>query len=78
MVAINNTSSSEIMDRGINCLIEQLGIIETEQFISVLLREKSDYTKWRQQYFADVNSDEFYTSALEYGKAANSLTEPLS
>lgn len=52
--------------------------METNGLTSVLLREKSDYTKWRQQYFADMNSDEFYTAALEYGKAANSLTEPLS
>ncbi len=68
MIAINSASTAEIMDRGINCLIEQLGMIETEQFISILLSEKSDYTKWRQRYFADVNSDEFHAEALEYGK----------
>ncbi len=68
-MATNNASTAEIMDRGISCLIEQLGMIETERFISVLLREKSDYTKWRQRYFADLSSDEFHTAAVEYGKA---------
>ena len=68
-MAMNNASTAEIMDRGISCLIEQLGMIETERFISVLLREKSDYTKWRQRYFADVCSDEFHTAAVEYGRA---------
>ena len=69
MMATNNASTAEIMDRGISCLVEQLGMIETERFISVLLREKSDYTKWRQRYFADLSSDEFHTAAVEYGKA---------
>ena len=68
-MATNNASTAEIMDRGISCLVEQLGMIETERFISVLLREKSDYTKWRKRYFADLSSDEFHTAAVEYGKA---------
>jgi hypothetical protein len=57
------------MDMGINCLLKNLGAIETERFISVLLREKSDYTKWRQRYFADVTSDEFHEAAVAYAKA---------
>ena len=69
MKLMNNASTAEIMDIGINCLIEKLGTIEAERFISVLLREKSDYTKWRQRYFADVNSDEFHNAAVAYGKA---------
>ena len=44
-------STAEIMDLGMNCLLENLGTIETEHFISVILREKSDYTKWRQKIF---------------------------
>lgn len=64
---MNNTSTSEIMDLGIKCLIEKLGTIETERFISILIREKSDYTKWRQHYFADISSDEFHAAAIAYG-----------
>ena len=69
MMTMNNASTAEIMDMGISCLIKNLGTIETEQFISVLIREKSDYTKWRQQYFADVSSDDFHEAAVAYGKA---------
>ena len=65
---MNNVSTMEIMDMGINCLIEKLGIIDTERFISIIIREKSDYTKWRQHYFADVSSDEFHAAAVAYGK----------
>ena len=65
----NTTSTAEIMDIGINCLIENLGTIEAEHFISVLLREKSDYTKWRRKYFANISSDEFHGAAVAYGRA---------
>ncbi len=69
MTTTTNTSTTDIMDMGINCLLKNLGAIETERFISVLLREKSDYTKWRQRYFADVTSDEFHEAAVAYAKA---------
>ena len=69
MTTVSNVSTTEIMDRGISCLIEKLGAIDTERFISVLIREKSDYTKWRQQYFSDVSSDDFHDAAVAYGEA---------
>ena len=62
------TSTAEIMDLGMNCLLEKLGAIETEHFISVVMRERSDYTKWRQKYFDNVSSDEFQAAAVAYAK----------
>ena len=64
-----NISTAEIMDMGMNCLIEKLGTVETEHFISVIIREKTDYTKWRQKYFDNVNSDDFQRAAVAFGKA---------
>ena len=61
-------STAEIVDIGINCLIENLGSVEAELFISTILREKNDYTKWRQRYFTDIDSDSFLKDAVEYGK----------
>ena len=62
------TSTAEIMDLGMNCLLEKLGTVETEHFISVILREKSDYTKWRQKYFDNVSSDDFQAAAVDYAR----------
>lgn len=62
------TSDIEIMNRGINCLLEKLGVIETERFISVINREKFDYTKWRRQRFDNVDSEEFNEVAINYSK----------
>jgi len=58
----------KILDIGMNCLIEKIGVIETERFISTLMRERADYTKWRQRYFAQVNSDEFHQATVDYSK----------
>ena len=37
-----------ILNDGINCLVERLGIIKTEIFISQIIREPFDYTKWQR------------------------------
>jgi hypothetical protein len=37
-----------LMKTGMKVLIEQLGNIETERFVSILLREPFDYTEWRK------------------------------
>ncbi len=66
---MTNTSTAEILDEGISCLLERLGTIETERFISTLIRERFDYTKWRRKYFDDVNADDFNNAAIEYAHA---------
>ena len=61
-------STVELMDIGMKCLVERLGLVEAERFISIIIRERGDYTKWRQRYFEDVSSDEFHEAAIQYGK----------
>ena len=56
----------EIMNRGMKCLTESLGVVDAEQFISAVIREKFDYTKWQKQYFDSMNPDEFHRNALAY------------
>ena len=66
-------TTAEIMDRGMNCLIEKMGIIEAEQFISIIIREKFDYTRWKQKSFDNVDLKEFNSSAALFDKQ-NPLT----
>lgn len=61
-------SNIEIMNQGMSCLLEKLGTVGAEQFISVILREKFDYTKWQRQRFDNVSSDEFQEAAIDYEK----------
>ncbi|MCR4961023.1 MAG: hypothetical protein K6A74_06180 [Lachnospiraceae bacterium] len=59
----------DIMNRGMECLTEALGVVEAEQFISVIIREKFDYTKWQRQYFDAIPTGEFAKKAKEYAEA---------
>jgi len=65
---ITITSDFEIMNKGINCLIEKLGVVETERFVAVINRERFDYTKWQRQRFDHVTSDEFSEAAIKYSQ----------
>lgn len=64
-----DTTNAEVMQNGMECLIKNLGIIDTERFISNLLRERFDYTEWRKKYFANVDLETFLNEAAEYEKA---------
>ena len=61
-------NNAEIMDKGIMCLLNVLGSVDTERFISNILREKFDYTKWQRQRFDSVSSDDFFNAAVNYDK----------
>jgi hypothetical protein len=62
------------MNDGINCLIERLGIIETEIFISQIIREPFDYTKWQREHYADMSVSELNRRAIDYAKC-NPITK---
>jgi len=61
-------STIELMNKGMRCLTEQMGVIEAEQFISVIMREKFDYTKWQREYFDAKTPEEISKEAAEYEK----------
>ena len=59
----------ELMTRGMECLVKNMGIVEAEYFIAAIQRERFDYTKWHQEYFAkDETVDTFLQKAAAYAK----------
>ncbi len=58
----------EIMNEGISCLIKELGVVKTEQFISVMMREKFDYTKWQRRLFSDMDVNDLNAAAAEHDR----------
>ena len=68
MAEIQATNSFELMNEGLNCLIEQLGVLKAERFISIVIKEKFDYTKWRRSVFDNMSGEEFNAAAVEYAK----------
>ena len=62
-------SQSIIMNEAISCLLEKLGPLETEVFISGLLREPLDYTKWQREHlFQDMTLQELNSQAAQYAR----------
>ena len=58
----------EIMDKGMRCLTEGMGIVEAEQFISIIMREKFDYTKWQRDFYDRFAAGEVHANAIEFAK----------
>lgn len=64
-----STTDAEVRQLGMDCLVKNLGIIDTERFIAALLRERFDYTEWRKKNLADMDLETLHREAVEYGKA---------
>ncbi|MDD6991254.1 MAG: hypothetical protein PUI48_05445 [Oscillospiraceae bacterium] len=57
-------TTNVIVNDAMNCLIKTLGVVETEIFISALLREPFDYTEWRKDQFDDMSLEELNAQAV--------------
>jgi hypothetical protein len=63
------TNSMTLLDRGMKCLNNELGILNAERFVALLLREPFDYTEWRRNnLFAGMSLDEIIDEADRYCK----------
>ena len=52
-------NTMELYDEGVSILARHLGVVRAEQFISVLLKEPFDYTKWHQKMADSMTQEEF-------------------
>lgn len=61
-----NGATVELMNRGMDCLFNALGAVETERFISVIMREQFDYTKWQRKHFDQMSQEEIANAVHEF------------
>lgn len=61
-------TSDEIMALGMKCLVDNLGIINAEQFINSVRATCPDYTLWRRQVYDDMTVDDVFKMAKEDAK----------
>jgi len=45
---ISKIATDAIMSSGMKCLVEKLGTVEAEMFISIIRENTFDYTEWRR------------------------------
>jgi len=63
-----NLSTVEIIDRGLKCLSDNLGAGETEIFITTILKERFDYTKWRHSLVDSIETFDELDAFVEKSK----------
>jgi hypothetical protein len=55
-----------LMRTGMETLIERLGNVEAERFISIILREPFDYTEWRREnLFVGMSVEDISREAMK-------------
>lgn len=64
-------TDTEIKIKGMKTLSKDLGLVEAERFISLIQRDRFDYTKWRQHLFEGMTGDEISKKAMEYVQKLN-------
>jgi hypothetical protein len=58
-------TDTEIKIKGIEALIANLGEVEAERFITLILREPFDYTKWQRGLWVDKSVEEISKAATQ-------------
>ena len=59
-------TDTEIKLKGMEALIGQLGEVQAERFISLIMREPFDYTKWQRYLWPDKTVEEISSTAMTF------------
>jgi hypothetical protein len=54
-----------LRSEGMKVLINKLGRVEAERFISLIIREPFDYTEWQRDLFNDMSVKELSSLAMK-------------
>ena len=65
---IEQPATMELLSRGMECLVESMGVVEAEYFIAAVRRERFDYTKWQREYFDKMDLRTFVNNAKTYSQ----------
>ena len=56
-----------LKSKAMNILVNNLGVVDTERFIALMLREPFDYTEWRKENLPDdIPIETLNRQAIEY------------
>jgi hypothetical protein len=64
-------TDTEIKQKGIKALIAELGNVQAERFISLIIREPFDYTKWQRDIWPDESIESFSKKAMDASQEKN-------
>jgi len=61
-------TDTELRLKGMNTLLRNLGEVEAERFITLIIREPFDYTKWQRSLWEEKDIEELSCEAMKYIK----------
>lgn len=59
----------ELLSRGMECLVEAMGVVEAEYFIAAVQRDRFDYIKWQREHFDKMDLRTFVNNAKTYAQS---------
>lgn len=65
-ISIMDTQTADLMNRGMICLTKHMGPLDSQLFISAVLREKVDFEQWRHLY--NIKDETAFEKGVQEGK----------
>ena len=65
-------TDTEIKQKGLGVLLEALGEVDAERFITLLNRDPFDYTTWQKNLFENMSVRELSAKAMQFRKTSES------
>ncbi len=59
-------TDAEIKKKGFKILIENLGDLDSEKFISLIIKEPLDYTQWQSTLWSGQTVEQVSKKAMDY------------
>jgi hypothetical protein len=69
------STDTEVRIRGLRALVETLGPVDAERFITLIWREPFDYTQWQRHLWAEKGVDALSQAAMAL-RSASPNTRP--
>ena len=64
-----------LQQSAMKCLIDNFGIVDAERFISLIIREPFDYTRWQENLYEGMTIEELSEKAMKYRKKREIIAE---
>jgi hypothetical protein len=58
-------TDTEVKQKGLGALLEALGEVDAERFITLLNRESFDYTQWQRNLFQNMDVNQISSQAMK-------------
>lgn len=66
-------TDNEIRLEGMKVLFANMDIVDAEKFISIILRDRFDYTKWSQKLYEGMTVRELSAKAMKLRNSKKSI-----